>query len=90
DDNPDPAAFTPAVAEAVLTDGRRLSVTIDALPGSPARPLDRAAQIAKVRACLDFAGLPGDAADTLIRRVDGLEGEADMAALFRAVARAPA
>jgi 2-methylcitrate dehydratase PrpD len=55
--NPDPAAFGPARAVLVLRDGRRLDHLVMRQLGSPAWPLTRAEQAAKVRACLAFGGL---------------------------------
>jgi 2-methylcitrate dehydratase PrpD len=81
DDNPDPAAFTPACLHAVLRDGRRLDVAVLALLGSPALPLNRAARLRKVADCLAFGCLDLPA-ETLAARVDALEREPDMAALF--------
>lgn len=82
DDNPDPAAFTPGMAVAVLRDGRRLETRIDRQWGSPAAPLDRDAHLRKFRACLAFADA-ADLAAPLIQAIDLLEDQADMAALLR-------
>lgn len=49
DANPDPAAFTPAVATATLRDGKQRSVTIAAQFGSPEWPLTDAEHLAKAR-----------------------------------------
>ena len=57
DANPDPAAFTPAVALATTRDGREAQVEVLAQLGSPADPLSEAQHLAKARACLAFAGL---------------------------------
>jgi 2-methylcitrate dehydratase PrpD len=81
DGNPDPAAFTPAVLHARLCDGRTLEIAVPALSGSPALPLDRAARLRKVRDCLSFAGLDLPA-EHLAARIEALEHEADMDALF--------
>lgn len=54
--NPDPAAFTPAEAVARLTDTTRATVAVSAQFGSPAWPLTRAEHLEKSRACLEFAG----------------------------------
>lgn len=56
DDNPDPAAFTPAVAIARLTDGREIRIGVDHQFGSPAWPLTREQHLEKAQACLLFAG----------------------------------
>ena len=57
DDNPDPAAFTPAEMVARLRDGREVRVAVTAQLGSPAWPLTRAQHLEKARACLAFADL---------------------------------
>lgn len=56
DGNPDPAAFVPAVARAVLADGSELSAEVTAQFGSPVWPLSREQHLAKVLGCLEFAG----------------------------------
>lgn len=88
DDNPDPAAFTPAVAEAVLTDGTVVQARIDSQLGSPATPLSREQHLRKFCACLDFAGA-ADLAEPLIRAIDDLQGQSDMARLLRRAAGLP-
>lgn len=57
DDNPDPAAFTPAEAVARLHDGREVRTSVTVQLGSPAWPLTRDQHLEKARACLAFAGL---------------------------------
>ncbi len=57
DDNPDPAAFVPARATAVLTDGTTRCVDVTAQLGSPAFPLTPEQHGAKALACLAHAGL---------------------------------
>ncbi len=57
DDNPDPAAFTPASATATLRDGSEARLDVRAQLGSPADPLSEAQHLAKAQACLAFAGL---------------------------------
>lgn len=88
DANPDPAAFTPAVATAVLIDGRTVRARIDSQLGSPANPLSREQHLRKFRACLEFA-CAADLADPLIQAIDTLETQADMAALLRAASGLP-
>jgi hypothetical protein len=56
-DNLDPAAFTPALATAVLSDGTRFEVSILAQLGSPALPLTFDQHLTKARACMAFAGM---------------------------------
>lgn len=76
DDNPDPAAFVPAVLHAVLADGREVEVRIDAQFGSPERPLSREQHLDKARACLRFAGLE-ERAEPLADLFDRFETLAD-------------
>ncbi len=57
DDNPDPAAFTPAEAVARLRDGREVRTSVTAQLGSPAWPLTREQHLEKARASLAFGGL---------------------------------
>ncbi len=57
DDNPDPAAFVPAQAAAVLADGTTLRLDVAAQLGSPAFPLTQEQHQAKALACLAHAGL---------------------------------
>lgn len=83
DDNPDQAAFVPALAIAHTSDGRSLRDTIPALLGSPAAPLSWAQQQDKTRACLRFAGLEARL-DGLISGVATLEAAPDAAAAIRA------
>ena len=82
DNNPDPAAFTPAIAEAVLSDGRCVTTRVDSQLGSPVTPLNREQHLRKFRACLDFAGMTA-LADPLIQAIDRLDEQDDMAALLR-------
>ncbi len=56
DDNPDPAAFVPAQAVAVLRDGTRETVDVTAQFGSPASPLSLTQHLDKAAACLAYAG----------------------------------
>jgi 2-methylcitrate dehydratase PrpD len=83
-DNPDPAAFTPAVLHAELRDGQKIEIQVPAVLGNPTLPLDREAQLRKVQDCLTFARLSLPA-ETLARRIDALDEEPDMAALFALV-----
>jgi 2-methylcitrate dehydratase PrpD len=64
DDNPDPAAFVPAMATAALADGQVLRAEVSRQFGSPSWPLTREEHFTKARACLAFGGLPG--ADTAL------------------------
>jgi 2-methylcitrate dehydratase PrpD len=89
DGSPDPAAFTPQVARARLTDGGVREARVERLFGSPAWPLTRAQHLDKFRACLAFGfGAPMEAlAQEMIARVDALETEPDVGALARRLAR---
>jgi len=58
DDNPDPAAFVPAIAIARTHDGREACVSVTAQLGSPEWPLTPAQHLEKARACLAFGGTP--------------------------------
>lgn len=51
----DPNALVPQRLELRFRDGSVRSIDLDAVLGSPARPLSRAAQLAKFEACLDAA-----------------------------------
>jgi len=57
DDNPDPAAFVPAIAQAHLRDGHQVSIDVQAQFGSPAWPLSEAQHMEKARTCLAFADM---------------------------------
>lgn len=84
----DPAAFAPQAIEARLKDGRTIGARIDALPGSPAAPLSRAAHLEKFRTAYAF-GASADAAaraGEIIARVDALEDETDAARFLAFVA----
>lgn len=85
DGNPDPAAFTPAVAVARTTDGRALQVEVSAQFGSPAWPLSREQHLEKAQACLAFGGLAVVHAP-LAALMDHFEDLDDAAAAFRLAA----
>jgi 2-methylcitrate dehydratase PrpD len=82
-DHPDPAAFVPQRAEALLKDGSRLEAQIDVLPGTVHRPLTPAQQAAKFAACWRFGcgRPPGASAERLAALLETLEDVADVAAL---------
>ncbi len=84
DDNPDPAAFVPAQATAVLTDGTRLRLDVTAQLGSPAFPLTPAQHLAKAHACLAHAGMEALHAP-LASLCDRLQLLPDVASALRAV-----
>jgi hypothetical protein len=86
DGNTDENAVVPQRVEIELQNGTKLDQRVDAALGSPENPLPRAAQIAKVKACL--AGLlPEGRTEELIRAIDALHEAPDVAAL-RALLRA--
>jgi len=86
DDNPDPAAFTPATLTVTTTDGRVLSHTVTAQLGSPSQPLTRDQHLAKQAACLEFAGLGGngEAITALIAGFEHLDDAAEILLLLGA------
>ena len=75
DGNPDPNALAPQSVTAHMTDGRVLRVDVPHTLGSPERPLSREQHLAKFRRCWSCGAQPlaGEAADRLIRVVDGLD-----------------
>ncbi|HWU04166.1 MAG TPA: MmgE/PrpD family protein [Novosphingobium sp.] len=83
DDNPDAAAFVPAVAVARLSDGRELREVVTAQFGSPEWPLSEAEHMDKARACLAFSGLEG-AHEALASAAFGMAGASDAMAAIRA------
>ena len=89
DSNPDPAAFTPAVAVALTRDGATSRMDVHSQLGSPDQPLTRAQHLAKARACLAFADLEArhEMLETLM---DAFPGVADAAAALRATLASPA
>lgn len=86
DDNPDPAAFTPATATAYLTDGSHRIVKVEAQFGSPGWPLSRDEHLEKAHGCLAFAGM-AEHHDALVALIDALPDTADVGAAFNAVLR---
>ena len=83
DDNPDPHALAPVEVNVVLKDGRRHAARVDAVYGSPARPMGREAQLAKFRRnwISGARPLPEAAGEQLIAAVDRLETISDVTAL---------
>lgn len=81
DDNPDPAAFTPATLTVTTPDGRVLTHVVTAQLGSPAQPLTREQHLAKQAACLDFAGLGPNAA-VVAETIDRFETLADASSIL--------
>jgi 2-methylcitrate dehydratase PrpD len=88
DNNPDPAAFTPACLRANLNDGRAIEVPVPFLPGSPQAPLDAPARIEKIRQCLAFGGLTLGA-EALAGHIDKLDHVTDIAALLALASHPP-
>ena len=82
DDNPDPAAFTPATATATTREGRVLIRDVLRQFGSPEWPLSREEHFAKARACLVFGGFSG-AEDSLAPIFDNFESASDAGAALR-------
>lgn len=83
--DPDPAAFTPAVAVARTRDGRELRVEVAAQFGSPAWPLSPEQHLEKARSCLVFGGL-GEVHPRLAAMLEDFENLDDAAAAFRLAA----
>jgi 2-methylcitrate dehydratase PrpD len=83
DDNPDPAAFSPAVGRLRFRDGPEVRVDVATQLGSPEWPLTRDQHLAKAQGCLDFAGL-GHCQVPLIEAMAGLEQASDAVAAIRA------
>lgn len=81
DDNPDPAAFVPAVGVATLVDGAEHRANVARQFGSPEWPLSREEHMAKAERCLEFGGMLEIHAELagLIERLDRVE---DVAAAF--------
>ena len=73
-------AFAPQTLTATLRDGRTLSETIDALPGSPDAPLTRQQQDEKAARCLAY-GAPGADAAALRAAVFALPEARDAGAV---------
>lgn len=88
DDNPDPAAFTPAIAIATLRDGTMIETRIDAQLGSPQCPLTELQHLAKARACMAFAGVETQH-QALIDLIEDLEHRVDTASALNAALRPP-
>jgi 2-methylcitrate dehydratase PrpD len=83
DANPDPNALGPVAVGVRLRDGRTGEITVADVSGSPARPLSRAAHLAKFRHNWTSGAVPLDEAsgDRLIELVDRLESVRDVRAL---------
>lgn len=82
DDNPDPAAFSPAYGLFRFRDGREARVDIATQLGSPEAPLTREQHLAKAQDCLDFAGL-GACHAPLVAAIAALDSSRDAMATLR-------
>jgi 2-methylcitrate dehydratase PrpD len=87
DDNPDNAAFVPAVGIATLASGETVSRIVTRQFGSPEWPLSRAEHLAKAMRCLEFGGLP-QAHEGLTALIDRLDQVDDVAGSLIAVLEA--
>lgn len=83
DDNPDPAAFVPALLVATTVQGQRLEQAVSRQFGSPAWPLSRSQHLEKAAACLAFGGMP-EVHGRLARLLEGFEQVADAGAAVTA------
>ena len=79
----DPNALTPIEVEIALLDGRRLLTSLDVVYGNPAKPMTRAAHLAKFRRNFGSAvsRLPAENAERLIEAIDDLEQMPDVVRL---------
>ncbi|TVV76544.1 MmgE/PrpD family protein [Sphingomonas solaris] len=84
DDNPDAAAFVPAIGTVTLDTGEVFSRTVTRQFGSPEWPLSRTEHLAKAARCLDFGGM-AEAHDRLTMLIDDLASASDVAAALGAV-----
>lgn len=66
DGTEDPNALQPQQVTIALNSGDTLSTTITEVYGSPEKPMDEAAHLAKVRHCCEFAGLEETTITSLI------------------------
>lgn len=83
DDNPDLAAFVPALAVARTLDGRMFEEAVSAQFGSPDWPLSEAEHRTKARGCLEFASLP-HCDEALAQAIDAMVDAPDaLAAIAR-------
>lgn len=83
DDNPDPAAFVPALLVATTSDGQRLEQAVSRQFGSPAWPLSRAEHLAKARDCLAFGG-SAPAHEALAALLEAFDAAPDVARALQA------
>lgn len=87
DGSTDENAVVPQAVEITMTDGTMRRAVVEATIGSPANPLDDAAQMAKAKACAAAARHPMAPArlGELARLADGLASIGDAALLARAL-----
>lgn len=87
DGNSDPNALTPISVQVLLRDGSRVARTLDVVYGNPARPMARAAQLAKfsTNCAASAVALSDDAASRSIALVDELERVSDVCVLLDAL-----
>ena len=78
DGTKDPNALQPQTIEITLASGEVLSQTLSKVYGSPAKPMDEAAHLAKVRHCCEFAGLPDERTERLIENGIQLDRRLDI------------
>jgi 2-methylcitrate dehydratase PrpD len=79
DNNPDLAAFVPAIGIATLRSGEKLSCIVERQFGSPDWPLSREQHLAKAMRCLEYGGLR-HAHDALVVLMDRIDQTVDVAA----------
>jgi len=83
DDNPDPNALSPITVEIKLKNGEMISATRVHVYGNPQNPMSREDYLAKYQRNCAAArpAIPQEQAGDLIKRVDNLEDETDIAGL---------
>jgi len=86
DDNPDPAAFVPALLVVTLTDGSQLEHAVSQQFGSPAWPLSPEQHLEKARACLAFGGR-AEVHQALAALIEGFDAAPDVSRALAAVFR---
>jgi len=78
DGTKDPDALQPQLATITLKSGEELSTAVNAVYGSPAKPMSHEAHIAKVKHCCNFAGLTEESTTALIEHGLQLDQEHDI------------
>ncbi|WP_419814500.1 MmgE/PrpD family protein [Glacieibacterium sp.] len=84
DENPDAAAFVPAVATVTLKSGEAISHVVTRQFGSPEWPLNRSEHLAKAARCLEFGGI-AEVHGPLTLLIDDLDAVDDVAGALIAV-----